>query len=368
MSGVPAAVVTRAVVLAGGAGTRLWPLTVTTPKPLVEFATEPFLFGVIRRLATAGVCDIWVLVGDDAAPFLNLNAFAHTLNVTVTTVCETSPLGTAGGVRALCSGWDDAFFVLNGDILTDIDVAAVAAHHVASGALASLVVAEVADPSAYGVCQVSNGQIVGFLEKPDAQLCPGPALVNAGTYLIEPGLLRAFLPGELSFERDVFPEAIRRGDHLSAVVTTNLWADLGTPARYRKGHQLVLDQAILWPSVTRVPTVAPGISIAASAIVAADVVLHQPVLIAEGAQVGSGVTLGPYVVIGVDATVGAQCVLVDVVVHTRATIGTGCQLHHTVIGPAVALGARVTSHDDVVIVTDVADGVSCLAGARVNAP
>lgn len=360
------AVVTRAVVLAGGAGSRLWPLTETVPKPLVEFATEPFLHGVIRRLAHVGVHDIWVLIGKDPTPFQSLDALGRTLGVAVKTMCETEPLGTAGGVRALCSEWEQPFFVLNGDILTDVDLAWFAQKHASSGALGSLVVASVSDPSSYGVCQITNGQIVGFLEKPSVGECPGPALVNAGTYLIEPALLRAFPPGELSFERDVFPTAIQRGDVLTPVVSDNAWADLGTPARYRAGHRLVLDETITWPAVTNLPQVAPGVRIAPTATVATDVTVHQPVLIAANATIHSGAVLGPNVVIGTDVTVGEGCVLSDVVVHAGATLGASCHLAHTVIGAKVTLGNNVTCDDDVVVVTDVAANRTFRAGARVH--
>jgi len=360
------AVVTCAVVLAGGAGSRLWPLTETVPKPMIEFAAEPFLYGVIRRLAQVGVNDIWVLVGKDSTPFRSLDALGKTLGVTVNTVCEIEPLGTAGGVRALCATWDQPFFVLNGDILTDVDLACVAREHAASGALGSLVVASVIDPSSYGVCQIADGRIIGFLEKPSVDECPGPALVNAGTYLIDPALLRSFGPGELSFERDVFPTAIRRGDALAAVVSGNAWADLGTPARYRAGHRLVLDETIAWPSVTNLPKVAPGVRIATMATVADDVTVRQPVLIAAGATIHQGAVLGPNVVLGSDVTVGERCVLTDVVVHAGATLGAACQLAHTIIGAKVTLGDNVTCDDDVVVVTDVAANGTFRAGARVH--
>jgi mannose-1-phosphate guanylyltransferase len=358
--------VVRAVVLAGGAGTRLWPLTDTTPKPLVEFATEPFLFGVIRRLADAGVTQIWVLVGHDAAPFRVLDAIAEALNVTVTIVCEPEPLGTAGGVHALCADWNEPFFVLNGDILTDVSLENVAAQHQTSGAVASLVVAEVADPSAYGVCQLIDGQITGFLEKPSAETCPGPAFVNAGTYLVEPALMAGFAAGPLSFERDVFPDAIRRGDRVCAVVTTNAWADLGTPSRYRRGHRLVLEGAITWPAVQRLPQIADGVRVASTANVAPDVTLVAPVMIAAGARIGAGVTLGPHTVIGADVTVGDNAELHDVVVLGGAHIGAYAQLSQTVVGRLVTLGEKVTASHDTVIVTDVADGVICAPGARLH--
>lgn len=358
--------VTRAVVLAGGAGSRLWPLTHTVPKPLVEFATEPFLNGVIRRLAKVGVCDVWVLVGQNATPFLALKRFAETLGINLTIVCEPEPLGTAGGIRALCGAWEQTFFVLNGDILTDVDLSRVAQEHRLTGALGSLVVASVVDPSAYGVCQIDQGKIVGFLEKPSAHACPGPALVNAGTYLIDPALLSDFSPGPLSFEREVFPTAIRRGDHLGAVVTEHAWADLGTPARYRAGHALVLDQAIAWPAVTRMSQAPVGVRIDATANVADDVTLYPPVLIAAGATVQNGVKLGPYVVIGADVTVGAQCVLADVVVLTGAHVGASCRLHQTVIGAHVTLGSGVICDNDVVITTDVLANSTFADGARVQ--
>jgi mannose-1-phosphate guanylyltransferase len=351
--------VRRAVVLAGGAGTRLKPLTDTTPKPLVEFATEPFLTGVLRRLSAVGVTDVWVLVGADPAPFAVLEPAAQTLDIRMAIVTEPQPLGTAGGVRALTASWDEPFFVLNGDILTDVDLAAIARAHRQAHATATLVVAQVADPSAYGVCQIQDGQIVGFLEKPSHAECPGPALVNAGTYLITPALLRDFADGELSFERDVFPRAIGRGDRLHAHVSTATWADLGTPARFRAGHKLVLDGHVDWPSIGHLPEPHPGVRVAPSAQVADDARLIAPVIVAADVTVGPGAIIGPDVVLGVGVAVGPGSVLHDVVVQAASRIGTACHLTETIVGPGVTLGDRVHATDDVVIVTDVAHESVC---------
>lgn len=357
--------VRHAVILAGGAGTRLKPLTDRTPKPLVEFATEPFLYGVIRRLWHVGVTDVWLLTGSDTAAFKPLTQFAATHGVRVTAVTESEPLGTAGGVQAIADTFHAPFFVLNGDILTDVDFRHVATAHVTHGAAASLVVAPVDDPSAYGVCEVNgDGSIVRFLEKPSFEQCAGPALVNAGTYVIEPSLMHGFPAGELSFERDVFPAAILRGDRLHAVESTAKWADLGTPKRFREGHRLVLDGTIRWPSVDALPETEPGVRVHPTAVIASDAVLNTPVMIAAGATVESQAVVGPHAVVGADVRVGARTTLSDTVVHAGALIGADCAITHTVIGPAVTLGDRVRAHDDTVIVNDLPAGVICPAGAR----
>lgn len=351
-----------AVILAGGAGSRLRPLTDATPKPLVEFGTEPFIVGVLRRLAAAEVTDVWVLVGADTAPFGEVVAVARTFGVDVRIVNETSPLGTAGGVRQLAEHLHEPFFVLNGDILTDVDYVAVANAH--GDSVATLVVSEVDDPSSYGVCQVDNGRIIGFLEKPSREECLGPALVNAGTYLVTPDLFDGFKAGELSFERDVFPAAIRRGQQLHVYVSDANWADLGTPKRFLAGHRLALDGAISWPSVAGVSETVPGVRVDATATIARTATLVPPVLIGPHTVVESGATIGPHVVLSSHVTVGENAALSDVAVQKSVRVGAYVTLRHSIVGPHVTLGEGMSATDDCVFVTDVAPGVKVPPGFR----
>jgi mannose-1-phosphate guanylyltransferase len=164
--------VREAMIVAGGAGTRLLPLTATTPKPLLPFCGAPFLEGVIRRLAAVGVERVLLVVGADTAPFAALTASARRAGVEVEAVPEPEPLDTAGGVRSVLDQVTGTFLVLNGDILTDVDLAAAIAAHEAAGADGTLVLTRVEDTSTFGVCVREGTRIVDFVEKPAAP-CPG---------------------------------------------------------------------------------------------------------------------------------------------------------------------------------------------------
>ncbi len=248
-----------ALIVAGGAGTRLWPLTAATPKPLLPFCGAPFLTGVLRRLADVGVRRVWLVVGADPSPFEVLRPRAVQLGIDLVAVPEPTPLDTAGGVREAIEHIEATCLVLNGDILTDVDLAAAVATHRDAGAAATLVLTRVADTSSYGVCVREGTRIVGFVEKPAPGELPGQDAVNAGTYVLEPAAMRRFPRGRLSFERTVFPELVAAGAHVEGVASTAVWADLGTRTRYLDGHRLALDGDLDWPTLAEVPVwPAPG--------------------------------------------------------------------------------------------------------------
>lgn len=246
--------VNTAMIIAGGAGTRLRPLTATTPKPMLPLCGAPFLTGMIARLGAQGVARVRLVVGADTAPFEPLRVEAARHGVTVEMVPEPEPLDTAGGVRSACDDLDEPFLVCNGDILTDVDVAAAAEAHRAAGAAATIVCTRVDDPSSYGVAVREGSRIVRFVEKPEPGALPGHDTVNAGTYVLDPEALREFPTGPLSFEREVFPTLLQQGARVEGFVDQGrVWADLGTPTRLLRGQRLVLDRALAWPPLQATP-------------------------------------------------------------------------------------------------------------------
>lgn len=334
---MPVAEVRDAMIVAGGQGTRLWPLTAATPKPLLPFCGAPFLAGVVRRLAAAGIDRVLLVVGADPRPFEVLRDDAAKVGVELACVPEPTPLDTAGGVRAAVTQVRGTFLVLNGDILTDLDLAPMLRAHRAAGAAATLALTRVEDTSAFGVCLLEGTRIVGFVEKPPPGTLPGQDAVNAGTYVLEPDVLDRFPPGPLSFERTVFPTLVAGDVHVEGHVSDACWADLGTPQRYLDGHRLALRGALRWPSLEDVPGDGDGVRVAPGARVAADARLVGPVLVGPGAHVDADVELGPDVVLGAGAAVwqGAR---------VRASVlGTGAQVgaHAAVEGLVAGVGARV---------------------------
>ena len=355
--------VTDAMIVAGGRGTRLQPLTYTTPKPLLPFCGAPFLSGVIARLAGAGIHRVFLVVGADTAPFESLRDDAHRHGVELEAVPEPEALDTAGGVRSALDRVAGPFLVLNGDILTDVDLPGVIAAHERANADATLVLTRVDDTSSFGVCvrepwqdgDRSGTRIVEFVEKPEPGTLPGQDAVNAGTYVLDPAALAAFPEGRLSFERTVFPGILAEGGHIEGVVWDGVWADLGTPDRYRVGTHLALSGACQWPTVQEVTDRGGGVRIAPGASVADGVDLRGPVLIEPGAVVEAGATVGPTTALGRDSHVGEGAVVSRSVLFDGAAVGAGVSADGLLAGfrarvePGARLGRDVVLGDDEVV-------------------
>jgi NDP-sugar pyrophosphorylase family protein len=336
------------MVVAGGAGTRLRPLTLDTPKPLLPFCGAPLLAGMIRRLAAVGVRRVLLIVGADPDPFAVLDDTARAAGVEVEVVEEPDPLGTAGGVRSMLDRVSGTFLVCNGDIVTDVDLAAVVEAHRTAGAVATITLTRVEDTSAYGVCVRDGTRVVGFVEKPAPGTLPDQDAVNAGTYVLEPDALAGFGPGPLSFERTVFPTLLAAGAHLEGIVSDAAWVDLGTPERYLHGHRLALDGELAWPTLTLSAT---GMHRSPDAVVEEGAVVVAPALLGPRARVRAGARVGPHVVLGAGAEVLAGGIVVDSVLFdgarvaapaTRLIAGRGSRVEEGAsIGDGVVLGAGV---------------------------
>lgn len=342
--------VTDAMIVAGGKGTRLRPLTLDTPKPLLEFCGAPFLEGVMHRVADAGVTRLWLVVGQDTEVFETaLAAPAAELGLELRCVPEPEPLDTAGGVRSVADQVAGAFLVLNGDVLTDVDLRAVVDAHERAGAEATLVLTRVEDTSTFGVCVREGTRITSFVEKPPPGTLPGQDAINAGTYVLEPSVFDGHAPGRLSFERQVFPALLERGGHVEGVVWDGVWADLGTPERYRDGTRSALDGALSWPSVTDVPDRGDGVRVAADAVVAPDARLDGPVLVCAGATIGAGAQVGPHTVVGAGATVDAGATVTGSVLFAGATVGAEVAVDGLLAGVGSQVSAGATVGRDAVI-------------------
>jgi mannose-1-phosphate guanylyltransferase len=311
----------RAVILAGGQGTRLRPLTDNRPKPLVPFMGMPYARGLLERLEGAGVDQAVFLVGQEAEPFRPLETLS--VDVRVRIVTEERPLDTAGAARRLFRGArdDDApTLVCNGDILTDLDYADLLRAHAAHRATATLALTRVEDTSAFGVVVTdADGTTRAFVEKPE----PGTLdvdTVNAGTYVLSADAFDAF-PGDgpLSFERDVFPTLLETGRTVVGVPSDAHWADLGTPRRYLDGHRAVLHGRCHWPTPLE----------------------RRPLAVAvhPTAQLDPRSRIGPNAVIGAGASVEGHATVTDSVLLEDVRVGSGA----VVIGAVLGVGASVAA-------------------------
>jgi mannose-1-phosphate guanylyltransferase len=352
MGRTPQGMPDTAMIVAGGRGTRLLPFTSSTPKPMLPFCGAPFLAGVGRRLAAQGVRRILLVVGADPAPFEPLVALLRPFGVEVSMVPEPSPLDTAGGARIASLAVDDAFYVLNGDILTDLDLAALVAHHRSEQAAATIALTRVEDTSAFGVCVREGGRIVDFVEKPPPGTLVGQDCINAGTYLLEPGLLAAFPEGPLSFERTVFPQILAGGAVVAGLVTDGVWSDLGTPERLLAGQQALLAGVMPWPPLDdhgsdgtpealsrSEPGAGIGVRRSADAEVHPTAVLVAPVVLGAACTVAAGARVGPNTVLAHGVHVGAGAVITGSLVAASVDIGADAVLEEALIGEGARIGA-----------------------------
>lgn len=319
------------VILAGGQGTRLRPLTDTRPKPLLPFMGEPFAVGLLRRLAAAGCDRATFLIGADAAPWRDLAVDG----VTVEVVTEETPLDTAGAARRLLrEGVPGSVLVCNGDILTDLDVAELLAAHDKAGASATLALTRVADTASFGVVVCDeDGRVRRFVEKP----LPGAVdadTVNAGTYVLAPDAFAAF-PGDgpLSFERTVFPGLLEAGATVVGVTSPAHWQDLGTPERYLAGHRAVLDGRCIWP-------------------VAGDMQPRGASAVHASARVDDTADIGVGVVIGAGCTVAAGARIAESVLHAGVRVGAEAQVRRAILGEGARVGATAVVGPDAVLADD----------------
>lgn len=322
----------QALILAGGEGTRLRPLTSTIPKPVVPLGDRPFIAYMIEWLRRHGVDDVILACGFMAADVRAVLGDGNELGVRLRYVEEPHPLGTGGALKYAQDLLDERFLMLNGDVLTDIDLGAQLEQHDRTGARATLALVAVENPSAYGLVRLADDRSVReFLEKPEESQID-TNLINAGAYLLQRDVLDEMpSPGaNVSIERDVFPRLVGRG--LYGHPADGYWLDIGTPERYLQGTFDILSGAVetAAPISTDGVLVLDGTEIASSAAVGPDVVLGPGVTVGEGTVIERSVLLE-------GARVGASCTLHDAIVGPRACIGDGCQLELAVLGESVVV-------------------------------
>ena len=356
----------NAVVLVGGAGTRLRPLTLTTPKPLLPIAGVPFLERQLRWLASHGIENVVLSLGYLPDAFVEHFPDHTFAGLRLTYAVEDEPLGTAGGIRfaAETAGIHDRFVVCNGDVLTTLDLGAFTQFHVDRGATASIHLIEVDDPSAFGVVPThADGKVKAFVEKPP----PGKAptnFINAGTYILEPSVLERIPPRlSVSIEHETFPRIVEVDGTLYALPTDDYWIDIGTPQKYVTAHVDVVGGALGQAPTPGAREGDSGIWLDGAASVAGDAVLEAPTLVLDGATIESGAQISASTV-GVAANVGAGAVLDHAVLLDGAQVASGALVRDSIIGPGACIeqDAKVTDHSIVGSGARVQSGSNLAAG------
>ena len=310
----------RAVVLVGGFGTRLRPLTSSIPKPMLPVGHVPIIERLVTNLGRSGVTDVTLALGFKPEPFVAAFPDGECAGVTLRYAVEPEPLDTAGAIRfaAEFAGIDDTFVVANGDILTDLDVSALVRFHRERGAQATIHLVGVPDPSAFGVVALDAlGRVERFVEKPAPGTAPSN-LINAGTYVLEASALQLIPIGrKVSIERATFPLIATEGG-LFAMATDDYWIDTGRPELYLQANLDVLGHT---RRHDRCVAVHPEAVVDAAAVI-------QHSVVGAGARVAGAVIRNSVLLPG--AVVAAGAVVTDSVLMGR--VGANAVVHNSVLG------------------------------------
>jgi mannose-1-phosphate guanylyltransferase len=348
----------QALILAGGEGTRLRPLTSTIPKPVVPLAGRPHIAYMLEWLRGHGVEEAVLACGFMAGEVREVLGDGDALGMRLEYVEEPKPLGTGGALKYAENLLQERFLMLNGDVLTDIDLTAQLEQHEHTGASATLALVEVEDPSAYGLVRLDPAHAVqDFVEKPDS--AEAPHLINAGVYVLERDVLEQIAPAGTpsSIEREVFPRLIGRG--LFGHLARGYWLDIGTPQRYLQGTFDLLDGTVASELV--VPNKERGVH---AALVERT---RPPALVEPDAQIAAGATVGPYAVLGSGVTVGEATRIEHAVVLDDALIGEETTVIRSIVAPGAQIGDRCRLEENVVVGENavIESGSVLTAGARI---
>jgi NDP-sugar pyrophosphorylase family protein len=331
----------KGLILAGGKGTRLRPLTINTPKPVVPVANSPFLLYQIDLMRSAGIDEIILSLSYQPRKIEDLLKDGSDYGVWIRYAVEGIPLGTGGAFKNAEEHLDSTSVVFNGDVLTDIDLAAVVAHHREKKAVATIVLTPVENPSAYGLVETNaDGWIQRFIEKPgpDEITCN---TINAGIYVLEPSVLKYMPKGEpYSFERGLFPTLLENKEPVMSFVFNKYWIDIGTPQKYLEVHHDVLSRKFTSPRVAA--SVLDRMTLPPGAVVDEKSIIDQDVTIREGVRIENSV-------IGKNCKLDAGVHIADSVLWAGNTVDAEARIAGSIIGKGCYIGRSATLRPGVVL-------------------
>lgn len=346
----------KAVIIAGGLGTRLRPLTYNIPKPMVPVANIPFIVHQIELLRQHGIREIIINIHYLSEQIRGLLGEGGKWGVKLYYSIEEKPLGTAGAVKNAEEFFDaEPLIVFNGDILTDINLSQIIDYHKKKKAQATLTLTRVEDPTAYGLIILNQeGRVINFLEKPSwEQLANMEAAgslntINAGIYILSPKVFQTVPRGvEYSFERQLFPILLRSGEPVFGYVSDRYWMDIGKVSQYRQAHEAILRNEVAVKLYgTRVDHrawIGDGVQLDKSAK------LQGPAILGRGVKVGANTKIKDFTIIGDESVIGAEVVLERAIVWAGTRIGDHVTLHDCVIGTNCLIEDHVTIGNGVVI-------------------
>jgi mannose-1-phosphate guanylyltransferase len=336
----------QALILVGGEGTRLRPLTLTLPKPVVPLVDRPLIRYMVDWLAHHGVDDVVMACGFLAKGVHDVLGEGGNGGPRLRYVQEPDARGTAGAIKFAERFLDERFLALNGDVLTDLDLTALMRQHEERGATATLALYPVEDPTAYGlVRRTEDGEIVEFVEKPEPDQIDTDE-INAGAYVLERSVLDLIPEGEeVSIEHQVFPKLVGQGLHGRRL--SGYWMDIGTPERYLQASWDILERRVQSDAGDRLDD--RGLLVEEEVEVAGDAEVTPPALLETRSRIGAGVRIGGRAVIGSGSEIAERAVIAESVLHHGCRIGPGAELQGAILAAGVEVGAGAVIPEGAVI-------------------
>jgi NDP-sugar pyrophosphorylase family protein len=332
----------KAILLAGGKGTRLRPLTIHTPKPIVPIFNRPFLHYQIDLLKQVPEIDEVILsLNYQPRRIEEIFGDGSELDIKIRYVVEPAPLGTAGAVKYAGDSLTESVVVFNGDVLTQIDLAAVIRLHRERKARATIVLTPVDNPTAYGLVETdAGGNVRRFVEKPSADEITTHN-INAGIYVLEPDTFDR-IPSDMawSIERSYFPSLIERRETFVAYIYNGYWIDIGTPEKYAQVHRDIMDGRYLTAPFLDLP--APRTSVAPDARIEEGATVEGPCFIDEGVLIKAGARVGPYSVIGRQTQVDEDAVIEGAIIWPNCRVSREATVRNAILGRNCHLGRSVS--------------------------
>ncbi len=331
----------KAVILVGGQGTRMRPLTLKTPKPLLPIANVAFIVRQIQWLAKYGVDEVTLSLGylpDEFETYFKSNPIP---GVNIDYAIEKEALGTAGAIKFALGSTDEDILVCNGDVFTDLDIGYLLDFHHSRDSIATIALTYVEDPSAFGVVPThEDGKVIAFVEKPPLETAPSH-WINAGIYVLTPEFIDLIPAGvNSSIEREIFPRALEASS-MYALESDSYWLDIGTPIQYLRAHSDFLDKVNGYLDTENLKEVIPGLYSNGNVQIGNSVIVKSASIVGAGSIIGDGCVLEA-------CSLGERCIVEDNVEIINSVVFSGTKLGHSsriessIIGNSCDLGNNVT--------------------------
>jgi mannose-1-phosphate guanylyltransferase len=335
----------QALILVGGEATRLRPLTLNMPKAMVPVLNIPFLQHVISYLGGHGVEEIVLAQGHLPQPMVDYFQDGRRFNTRLVHAMESKPMGTGGAIKNAEKHLKGRFLVLNGDIFTDLDITAMLKFHRERRSIATIALTPVEDPTAYGLVETDkNGRVTRFLEKPSRDQVT-TNMINAGTLIMEESVLKD-IPADTkySYERELFPKLLARGEPIYAYPSAAYWIDIGTPEKYLQVHKDLLSGKCKMP----IPGQAENISLGQGCQIDPTARLTGPLVIGDDCRIGPAAQLSGPLAMGSGNKIGEGALLKDSVLWNNVEVGPKSNLRESLVANDCIIESSVSMEHAVI--------------------